>query len=273
MTARFGIGSVLAASVRIWARNLVRFIAITALLYLPVIAWDLAVLVDAFGIFSRYYRFVFDLNPVLRGLPSGLFVVHACTTAAVAQGVLVALNGKPSPIGRSLAVAVRRFLPVVGVALIVQVVTLGVFAALLWLVSLLGDLDLAILGALLFYVVVLSVFNLVIPVAAAERRTVIGSIVRGFRLARGGRFRVFALVLLWQVAYWGGQQLLSLIVFSYRGPDSDAYRRAATLYGYINLGFHLVLFSLGAVIAAVSYRFLRDDKEGPATEQLVQVFE
>lgn len=272
MTARFGIGSVLATSVRIWARNLVRFIVITALLYLPVIAWDLAVVADAFGIFSRYYRFVFDLNPMLRVLPSGLFVVHACTTAAVTQGALVALNGKPAPIGRSLAVAVRRFIPVVGVALVVQVVTLGVFVGLIWLVSWLGDRDPAIVGALVCYIAMLSVFYLVIPVAAVERRAIIGSIVRGLRLARGGRLRVFALVLLGQVVYWGGRQLLSIILLSKLAAASGAYR-AVTLYGYIILGLHLVLFSLGAVIAAVTYRFLREDKEGPAADQLVQVFE
>jgi len=34
-----------------------------------------------------------------------------------------------------------------------------------------------------------------------------------------------------------------------------------------------VLFSLGAVIAAVTYRFLREAKACPAADQLVQVFE
>lgn len=62
-------------------------------------------------------------------------------------------------------------------------------------------------------------------------------------------------------------------MFSNPGADSNAYRHAAMLYGYITLGLHLVLFPLGAVIAAVTYRFLRDDKEGPAAAELVQVFE
>jgi hypothetical protein len=47
MSDQLRVGRVLATSYRVWFRNLPRLIAIAALLYLPVIAWEMASGIDA----------------------------------------------------------------------------------------------------------------------------------------------------------------------------------------------------------------------------------
>jgi hypothetical protein len=78
-------------------------LALTALVYVPLIAWyvaaEIGALQGAFAIYHRFDSFMFDLHPVLRELPGGWLVVHACTAAAVTHGALAALTGKPVPIG------------------------------------------------------------------------------------------------------------------------------------------------------------------------------
>lgn len=273
MTARFSVGNVLATSVRIWARNLPRFIVITGVLNLPEIAWFVALGFAPFRDVVARYHVLLELHPVLLVLPDGGLVVHTCTAAAITHGTLVALAGQPAPIGRGLMTAVRRFFPVIGVSLIVRLATNGVVTVLDQFVGLSRFGELASYGLLLCSGALLSLFYLAVPSATLERRAVIGAIVRAFALARGSRIRVFAIVLVWQVVWWGSFRLTALAVFSDSSAGIAAYRDAQVLFGLISLGRYVLLSSLGLVMAAVTYRSLRDDKEGPAADELVTVFE
>jgi hypothetical protein len=277
MSVPFGVGSVLATSVRIWVRNLPRLLAITAVLYVPMIAWLLAFKVDALRDPIAWYYIRIGAHPVLRELPDGLFVIHACLTAAIAHGTLVALGGRRVPIGRALMTAMRRSLPVLGVALVIWGPTSGMIAILSWLLgapwfAALGDQAvLGFYGMPLWSFVLSSLFFVALPIAAMERRAVVGSIVRGFRLVHQGWFEVFALVFMWQILGWGIHQLADLIVFPLPTNAEDAYTMAQ-IGGFLEIGQDIVLSSLGAVIAAVTYRSLREDKDGLATDELVKIF-
>lgn len=276
MTARFSVGGVLATSVRIWARNLPRFMAITVLCYLPVIGWELAMVyqVDPFlGLYRGYDDFLSLLHPVLRVLPGGRFVAHACMAAAVTQGTLVALTSKPAPIVRGLQAAVRRFFPVMGVALIVWVASGGVMTALNLLVGRWENVNLFIFGSAVYYAVAISLFYLAVPIATVERRAVIGSIAHGFALARGARIRVFAIALVWQFAFGAVYVLVELALTRGPGAKFGVYLFDTQLFGLVVLGTQAVLSSFQLVSAAVTYRLLRNDKEGPPADELVTVFE
>jgi len=78
---------------------------------------------------------------------------------------------------------------------------------------------------------------------------------------------------IWQVVWWGSFRLTDLAVFPDPSAGLAAYRHAETLYSIITLGRYVLLSSLELVMAAVAYRSLRDDKEGPAADALVTVFE
>ncbi|HEX7838675.1 MAG TPA: hypothetical protein VF469_14465 [Kofleriaceae bacterium] len=264
MMARFGIGRVFATGVRIFARNLPRFLAIAAVLSLPYVAWVLALLWDPLrGVVALYYEVLYR-HPVLRALPGGGLVVHTCIAAAVTHGALVALTGQPAPIGRGLSTAARRFFPVIGVALVVWLATTGVVTALRPLVWSSRPSGLEIWGTALCSTVLHSLFYLAVPVATVERRGVVGSIVRGIGLARGNRIRVFAIVFVLR----GVSALLYPLILPF------AVRKGASeLYLLILFGHEVVFSLLGAVIAAVAYRLLREDKEGPDAGELVKVFE
>jgi hypothetical protein len=84
---------------------------------------------------------------------------------------------------------------------------------------------------------------------------------------------VFAIVLGWQTLSWGSDTLIDHVVVGDLSSDLAAHRCALKLYGFISLGLQIVLTSLEAVIIAVTYRLLREDKDGPVTNKLVQVFE
>jgi hypothetical protein len=273
VTARFTIGTALSTSVRIWARNLPRFLVLVTLVYLPLIAWELGYQLGIFrGIYWGYYEFFSELHPVLGAVPGGGFVVHTCAAAAVTHGTLVALAGKPAPIGRGLMTVMRRFFPLIGVALVVWVATSGSMVVLDWLVGSWWRGD-SWIGAMLYYILLFSLFYLAVPVAMGERRAVIGSISRGFALARGVRIRVFAIVLVGQAVY-AIAYAVAYEAMSY-GDSTAVGARLVDLgyYGLIPLGLGSVIASFIAANAAVTYRLLREDKDGPGAEDLGKVFD
>jgi uncharacterized membrane protein YbhN (UPF0104 family) len=58
-------------------------------------------------------------------------------------------------------------------------------------------------------------------------------------------------------------------------PDPDHPRSFAAVkaYVYVTFGFSVLLGTLGAVIAAVTYFQLRQDKDGVSIEEIARVFE
>jgi len=270
--ARLEIEDIVAIIVRIWIRNLPRFLALTALLHLPVIAWDVAPLVDPLWNLLRYYYDLVPL-PVSRLLPSGDLAVHACMVAVVTHRALVALTGNPGPIGRGLVAAVHRFFPAIGVPLVGWVATLGASAVVDWFVRNPWTGKWAVLAVALRDVVVPALFYLAIPVAVVERRGVIGSIVHGVALTRQGWIRVLVIVLGWQSLLWGCDWLPDRVLLSGRVALTSDDRGALVAAGFISLGLHLALSSLEAILAVVTYGALREEQADLATEKLAQAFE
>jgi hypothetical protein len=274
MTERLGVGTVLATSARIWGRNLPRLLAIVVVLFLPYIAWSAMQVSDGMEhVIRSYYRFTSDLGP-LSTLPSGLFLVHAVATAAVTHAVAVALTGPPVPIGRSARTAVRRFLPVLGVALVVRVATWAVMAALVGLVAMsLGSggvqgLIVAAAAAVMRYL-----FYLAVPVATAERPGPFRAIVRGFQLARGAQLRVFAIVLITQILTGLAFQLALTVLRPDFAAGPEGVRDALRIFIVVNFGISLLVFSFTSVVNAVTYWRLRELKEGPSSDKLATIFD
>src|SRR5262245_20145832 len=119
MRGGFRVGDTLAIAFRVWARNLLRFSALTAMLYIPVFMWSFTFEIPALRpAFFRFHEFVFDLHPLLREMINGVPLLYAVVTAAITHGAVVALTGRPAPIGRAAKTALGRLLPIAGLTLI-----------------------------------------------------------------------------------------------------------------------------------------------------------
>src|SRR5262245_39520662 len=108
---RFGVAHVLARTFAIWLRNLLPFTVLTLIICSPR-------LVFAFASRSR-----FEVAELLTFLLIDPFV-HTVVTAALIFGVFERLRGRAAGIGACLRTTLSRLLPVLGVALSVQLVAI-----------------------------------------------------------------------------------------------------------------------------------------------------
>lgn len=271
MIERLGVGNVLATSARIWWRNLPRLLAIVVVLFVPHIAWTAMQVSDGLEhVIRSYYRFTSDLGP-LSTLPSGLFLLHAVATAAITHAVAIGLSGHPAPIGPSTRIAVRRFFPVLGVAVVVRLTTWVVTILLISLMAGSGELQALMLVA--SAAVMRFLFYLAVPVATAERPGPLRAIARGFELVRGAKLSVFAIALITQIAIGLAFQLVMTLLRPDLDGSTEDFRDALRLLILVNLGVSMLLFSFTSVVNAVTYWKLRELKEGPTTDKLASIFD
>lgn len=108
---------------------------------------------------------------------------------------------------------------------------------------------------------------LAVPVAIVEKRGVLASFGRSFRLTKGDRWRIFVLLLL----FWGlptlSGKLTSAVV--------SAARDVTVTYGLglVQMIFSSLVISLGTVAMAVSYDAIRRSKEGLGADEIATVFD
>ena len=274
----FGVGNVLATTVRIWLRNLPRFFLLTVICYVPIVGWNFLLAIDGLDeLVQRLYGRLVNLHPALvPEAASGAWIVLALFSAAIATCTVSLVRGERVGIWRGLASSLRRAPWLVGTALLLRLFTSGVLVLVTilrwepgqymarstptwWIVN----------GAL--WIVLSSVFLGAIPAAIVERRGVLSSLTRAFTLARGERFKVIAVVLVHYVL------LVALYMLSWKlvveSADETVMLSRFELYSYLRFGLEILLASLGAVLAAVVFERLREAKEGPAPTHLHTVFE
>jgi hypothetical protein len=235
-----------------------------------------------FAVLGRNFTTFFVLSLLLSGLPSAvvgllqtelrdsgavtvfntwtlLGVLVAIVSAMVLQGTLVFgtvsdLNGKRPAISQSLAVGLRAFLPLIGIAI-------------------LGGLG-VIVGFVLLIVpgiVLMVVWSVVAPAYVAESRGVLEAFSRSVELTRGNRWRIFALGLIYFVAII----LMSLVIGALGGVVTVAAREAGPLVTavVVNPLYNALSAMIGATGAAVLYVELRRAKEGLGVDALAAIFD
>jgi hypothetical protein len=273
MRVQFSVGGVVAVGCRTWSRGALRFLAIAVVMYLPSVAWTVAQQIPGLDdLFHGFYRFRFEQHMMLQSLASGNYVLDALTTAAIAHGTAVALDGRRVPIGVALKTAMHRFLPVAALAVLSMVLSSLVATALLSLAS--GGRSSAVFWMwMAINSVVQAMLYLAIPVAAIERRGIFGSIRRSLSLTRGALLRVYAIVMLLHIISWGCFKVITDALAPDPRDHDGSYVTGLVVYGCGTLVFQLVWTSISLVINAVAYRSLRDAKEGPPAHELASVFE
>jgi hypothetical protein len=191
----FRIGQVINRGFSLLSRNFLIFVIVTMLAYLPTLLVHRSMATSAVG------------GPFSVGAPLVsaflIFLLSLLSQAIVLYGAFQDLRGRPVRLGESLRIALGRFLPIIGMVLVVLVVAVLGFLLAAFLVKLLA----AVLGALLTEIIafvlviggalyLLSVWFVGIPVCVVERLGPIASLLRSADLTKGHRWKIFGLGLL-----------------------------------------------------------------------------
>jgi hypothetical protein len=235
----FRAGHALGRAGSVLSRNFLSFFAVTAVAAMPQAATDS--LGDPIN-----FLLVQGLGPILRVEGLGPLLGHVLGTlsqAVVLYGAFQDMRGKRVSLGESMRVGLRRFFPVVGVALSTTV--------------------LGYLGLFVFVVPGLICFTtwfVATPACVVEGRGVFSSLARSARLTRGHGWKIFGLMLL--------MYFCNAIVDS---PIDQALSGIPAFAGHVI--WNGVWSAFYAILAVVTYHDLRVAKEGVDIEQIAAVFE
>jgi len=182
-----------------------------------------------------------------------LTILVGTVIGVLVQAVLVRSAIVGGDVGGSVALAMRRIGPLIGLALL-SAIAIG-----------LGMVLLIVPGIILYIMLVVSV-----PAMLEENAGVIESMKRSRALTKGSRWRVFLLLLIFVIAYMVASGLVGAVVGVATTPESignmswAAWAVSAVLATIVSL--------VAAALVASLYIELRTIKEGASADALAGVF-
>ena len=251
MENRFSVGAVLGTGFKIWFKNLPAFLLITIVVYIPMIIWGVSI---ANGDMNYEKIEMFDKY-------SGIIVMllNIFTAAAITYGVVMELQGQHAGIGACFATGLARFFPVLGVA-ILSGLAIGA-----------GFLLLIIPGIIVYCMLYVST-----PAAVLERPGITGALSRSRELTQGHKLEIFGLLFLIGLINVGISLLAQEVIVKADSIDSlgeDGIQGLIRRYIYVQLVLNVIISSLGGVMQAVAYYYLRAEKEGTSANELGRIFD
>ena len=249
MENRFSVGAVLGTGFKIWFKNLPAFLLITIVVYVPMIIWGVSI---AQGDLNLEKIEAFDKY-------SGIIVMllNIFTAAAITYGVVMELQGQHAGIGACFATGLARFFPVLGVA-ILSGLAIGA-----------GFLLLIIPGIIVYCMLYVST-----PAAVLERPGITGALSRSRELTQGHKLEIFGLLFLIGLINVGISLLAQELIVKADSVDSfDNIQSIIRRYIYVQLVLNVIISSLGGVMQAVAYYYLRNEKEGTSASELGRIFD
>jgi hypothetical protein len=234
----FRVGHVVGRSWSVLWRNFPKFLLVSAVAAMPQAASD--TVGDPFHLLQI-------VGVKLDGFSTLLgHVLTTLSEAAVLYGAFQDMGGQRVDLVESLRVGLRRFFPVLGVA-----IATAVFGFL-------GLFVFVVPGVMFFALAFVAV-----PACVVERRGVFASIGRSAALTRGHRWKIFVLMLL----CYGSQVIIggvleNLTTITGVGPAFVGY-----------LIWNGAWEAFYAICAVVTYHDLRVAREGVDTAQIAAVFE
>jgi hypothetical protein len=240
LNSNFSVGHVFSQTIAILSGNFLPFCFVTLVASLPT-ALVSATKIGAVTPGSARA----GLTLIFGGL--GMMVLGTISQAAILYGAFDAMRGRSVDLVESLKVGLRRFFPVLVVA--IAVVALAALAAI----------------ALLFPAfIVLTMLFVSIPACVVERLGPIKSMGRSARLTKGHRWRIFGLQFAVLIVGLILQAILGGLARVTGGPMAEIV---------ILLFWNAVWNAFLAVLAVVTYHDLRVAKEGVDTDQIASVFD
>lgn len=248
MNTTFSIGNVLATGFRIWTRNFLPFMVMTALIYSPVIIWNVVAIQDEMTAERLHHL------RMVTGYSSLLYVfLNTLLSAALTYGVVMELQGKRASVGACVATGMARFFPALAAGL------LGYLCAT-------GALVLLIIPGIIVY----CMFYVATQAAVLERPGVIGALKRSRELTAGHKWEIFGLVLILVLLSIALQLVVAAVVGSL---STYATRENYVRHVVSSIVEQMIAGSLSAVMASVAYYFLRAEKEGTSAAELAAIFD
>jgi hypothetical protein len=233
----FRVGDTMNKAITMLSRNLLPFSIVTGIAALPHLL-----------LFERHNgvtQTVWDVAWVVVGLVLTI-VFSALSQATVLYGAFEGLRGGQVDMLASFQYAWRRFLPVIGVAIL---------AALL---AGLASIALIFPGLML-----MTMWYVATPACVVERLGPWKSMMRSAALTKGHRWKVFGLVI-----------VLSLLGLIGSGMVEAVVVGAGTTIGLaVKLIWSALYGAYAAIVVVVIYHDLRVAKEGVDTDQIAAVFE
>lgn len=232
----FRVGDVFGRSFELFARRFVPFLGLTIIAFLP--TYFLTYLMasseptGAYGVAA----FIIGIATVVCG---------TLASAAVTYGVVQELRGRSFTLPDSLAVALRRFIPMIGVGL-----CFGLLAGLASLLLIIPGL------------IVMCIYYVAAPACVVERTGVFASFSRSAALTKGHRWQILGIVLL----LYGVSTIVNLLI----GIVAPG---AGTMPMLLMGAWQALTGAFGAVLNGVLYFRLRTAREGLDIDQIAGVFD
>lgn len=179
-------------------------------------------------------------------LPLLFVVTQSLTGAAVMYGVVQELRGRAFSVAGSLLVALRRLIPVLGVAICTTAA------------SFMGTLMLVVPG-----IILACMFYVSMPACIAEQTDVFQSMSRSRFLTRGYRWQVFGTLL-----------LITITGAVFDGVVAAALEPVGEITSLVGTqAAAVIISSFAGVIDSVLYYKLRVAKEGVDIDKIASVFD
>jgi uncharacterized membrane protein len=246
MAARFSesdfrVGKVINRAIAVLSRNLLPFFLVTVIAYLPFIVLERA---QGAAQTSRDVPLILILSGVSFVL---LMLLSMLSQAVILQAAFQDMRRQPVNLVESLKIGLRRFFPIIGLALL-----MGLLLAL-------GFMLLIFPGFMLY-----CMWFVALPVCVVERLGPWKSMKRSAELTKGHRWKIFGLLLLLMLA---GSIVAGLVEFGLVALVGD-------IVGMIGkLIINAIWAAFSSVLISVAYHDLRVAKEGIDIEQIAAVFD
>jgi MFS family permease len=235
----FRVGRTINDAFSVMTRNFVMFCAVTLVTSLP-------------SVFSTFYQSQLDTESIYIVVLFVLGILLSALLGAVAQASIVYgafedMRGRPVNLIESLRIGLRRFFPVLGVALGVAILT-------------------ALAGILLVIpaFIVATMLLVAMPACVVEQLGPGKSMGRSAQLTKGYRWKIFGLWLLAMVTSGIMQSVLMGLAKIIGG---------SALALIVFLAWSAIFGAFYAIMVVVTYHDLRVAKEGVDTEQIAAVFD
>jgi hypothetical protein len=235
----FRIGNVFSLSWSVLSRNFLTFMLVTGVASLPALLMGQLSAAAQGNAFANPGTTIFlFLLMIVLGTLSQAIVLHAAF-----QG----MRGQPIDLAESARIGLRRFIPLVGLALSMALF-LGLATALF------------VIPGLILYVM----WFVATPVCVVEQLGPFRSLGRSRQLTKGHRWKILGLLLVILIP--------ALVVAAIVGGVT-AVILGSTFGQIVNLLWSAIWTAFLAIVLAVTYHDLRVAKEGVDTEQIAAVFE
>jgi uncharacterized membrane protein len=190
-----------------------------------------------------------------------MIVLGTLSQAIVLYGAFQVMRGRPVDLAESAKIGLRRFFPIVGLAISMTVL------------AFLASLLLVIPGLIVY-----MMWFVATPVCVVEQLGPFRSMGRSRELTKGHRWKLFGLVLLILIPALIFGAIVGAVMVAATGGflaavTTMSITMATTLGQIVNLIWSAIWTAFYAIVIVVTYHDLRVAKEGVDTDQIAAVFE